>query len=216
MDEMAEAAGKDPLEFRLRNYAETQPGTGLPYSSKALRECYAQGAARFGWEGRPMAPRQMRDADGLLTGWGMGTALFPCPMFAAEARATLRPDGTALFETSAVDMGQGAWTVLAQIAADSLGLTLDQVEFRAGHSALPDGGVAGGSGHTATAGGALHAAGEMSCASLANLPPRIRSRPFMARAIQALWRGTVGCCLRRMRAAGNALPIFWHVPERLR
>lgn len=107
MDEMAEAAGKDPLEFRLRNYAETQPGTGLPYSSKALRECYAQGAARFGWEGRPMAPRQMRDADGLLTGWGMGTALFPCPMFAAEARATLRPDGTALFETSAVDMGQG-------------------------------------------------------------------------------------------------------------
>tara|TARA_R110000764_G_scaffold110653_2_gene197332 strand:+ start:37413 stop:39659 length:2247 start_codon:yes stop_codon:yes gene_type:complete len=159
MDEMAEAAGMDPLEFRLRNYAETQPGTGLPYSSKALRECYAQGAARFGWEGRPMEPRQMRDADGLLTGWGMGTALFPCPMFAAEARATLRPDGTALFETSAVDMGQGAWTVMAQIAADSLGLTLDQVEFRAGHSALPDGGVAGGSGHTATAGGALHAAG---------------------------------------------------------
>ena len=106
-----------------------------------------------------MEPRQMRDADGLLTGWGMGTALFPCPMFAAEARATLRPDGTALFETSAVDMGQGAWTVMAQIAADSLGLTLDQVEFRAGHSALPDGGVAGGSGHTATAGGALHAAG---------------------------------------------------------
>ncbi|WP_263596480.1 xanthine dehydrogenase family protein molybdopterin-binding subunit [Pseudosulfitobacter pseudonitzschiae] len=101
----------------------------------------------------------MRDADGLMTGWGMGTALFPCPMFAAEARATLRPDGTALFETSAVDMGQGAWTVLAQIAADSLGLTLDQVEFRAGHSALPDGGVAGGSAHTATAGGALHAAG---------------------------------------------------------
>ncbi|WP_158970132.1 xanthine dehydrogenase family protein molybdopterin-binding subunit [Chachezhania sediminis] len=159
MDEMAEAAGMDPLEFRLKNYAETEPGTGRPYSSKALRDCYLQGAERFGWAGRPLAPRQMRDENGLLTGWGMGTALFPCPMFMAEARATLRADGSALFETSAVDMGQGALTALAQIAADSLGLPVDNVEFRAGHSSLPDGGVAGGSGHTATAGGALHAAG---------------------------------------------------------
>lgn len=159
LDEMAEALGMDPLAFRLKNYAETEPGTGRPYSSKALRECYEQGAARFGWADRPLQPRMMRDSDGMLTGWGMGTALFGCPMFAADARATLRADGSALVETSAADMGQGAWTALAQIAADSLGLPLDRVEFRAGHSALPSGGVAGGSGHTATAGGALHAAG---------------------------------------------------------
>ena len=159
MDEMAEAAGMDPLAFRLANYAEIEPGTGKPYSSKGLRDCYLRGAEAFGWAERPLQPGLMRDADGLLTGWGMGTALFPCPMFAAEARATLRPDGTALVETSAADMGQGAWTSLAQIAADSLGLPLDKVEFRAGHSSLPDGGVAGGSGHTATAGTALHEAG---------------------------------------------------------
>ncbi len=159
LDEMAEAAGIDPLDFRLRNYAETEPGTGRPYSSKALRECYAQAATRFGWAGRPLQPGQLRDQAGMLVGWGMGTALFPCPMFAAEARATLRPDGTALVETSAIDMGQGAWTALAQIAADSLGLPLEKLEFRAGHSSLPDGGIAGGSGHTATAGSALHAAG---------------------------------------------------------
>ncbi|EBA07236.1 xanthine dehydrogenase family protein molybdopterin-binding subunit [Sagittula stellata] len=159
MDEMAEALGMDPLAFRLKNYAEAEPGTGRPYSSKALRECYEQGAARFGWADRPLQPRTMRDSDGMLTGWGMGTALFGCPMFAADARATLRADGSALVETSAADMGQGAWTALAQIAADSLGLPLDRVEFRAGHSSLPNGGVAGGSGHTATAGGALHAAG---------------------------------------------------------
>ena len=159
LDEMAEAAGLDPLEFRLRNYAEVEPGTGRPYSSKALRECYRQGAERFGWAGRPLAPRQMTDDRGLLVGWGMGTALFHAPMFAAEARATLRPDGTGLVETAAADMGQGAWTALAQIAADSLGLPLDRIEFRAGASDLPDGGIAGGSGHTATAGGALHAAG---------------------------------------------------------
>ena len=159
MEELAHAAGIDPLEFRLKNYAETEPGTGKPFSSKALRQCYAEAAGRFGWSGRPLAPRQMRDEGGHLVGWGMGTALFPCPMFAAEARATLRPDGSALVETSAADMGQGAWTALAQIAADSLGLPLDRVEFRAGHSDLPDAGVAGGSGHTATAGTALHAAG---------------------------------------------------------
>ncbi|WP_287759854.1 xanthine dehydrogenase family protein molybdopterin-binding subunit [Acidiphilium sp.] len=159
VDEMAEAAGLDPLEFRLRNYADAEPGTGRPYSSKALRECYRQGAERFGWAGRPLAPRQMTDDRGLLVGWGMGTALFHAPMFAAEARATLRPDGTGLVETAAADMGQGAWTALAQIAADGLGLPLEKIEFRAGASDLPDGGIAGGSGHTATAGGALHAAG---------------------------------------------------------
>ncbi len=159
LDEMAEAVGLDPLEFRLRNYADAEPGTGRPYSSKALRECYRQGAERFGWAGRPLAPRQMTDDRGLLVGWGMGTALFHAPMFAAEARATLRPDGTGLVETAAADMGQGAWTALAQIAADGLGLPLEKIEFRAGASDLPDGGIAGGSGHTATAGGALHAAG---------------------------------------------------------
>jgi xanthine dehydrogenase YagR molybdenum-binding subunit len=169
IDEAAEACGLDPLEFRLRNYAETDPATGRPYSAKALRECYAEGAARFGWSGRPIAPRQMRDEAGRLVGWGMGSALFPAPMFMAEARAVLRPDGTAVVETSAADMGQGAWTALAQMAADGLGLPIDKVEFRAGHSDHPDAGVAGGSGHTATAGGAVFAAGSDAVARLAEL-----------------------------------------------
>ncbi len=169
MDEMAEAAGMDPLEFRLHNYAETEPGTGKPYSSKALRHCYEEGAARFGWADRPPTPREMTDAQGRLVGWGMGTALFPTPMFAAEARATLRADGSAVVETSAADMGQGAWTALAQIAAESLGLPLPSVTFRAGRSDLPDAGVAGGSGHTATAGSALHAAGRDAVRRLAEL-----------------------------------------------
>jgi len=169
MDMAAEAAGLDPLEFRLRNYAETDPATGKPYSAKALRECYAEAAKRFGWAGRPLAPGQMRDDDGMLVGWGMGTALFAAPMFQAQARATLRSDGTALVETAGVDMGQGAWTALAQIAADGLGLPVDKVEFRSGTSDQPDGGIAGGSGHTATAGSALYAAGGEAIRQLAEL-----------------------------------------------
>ena len=169
IDEMAQAAGMDPLEFRLKNYAEVEPVSGKPFSSKALRECYAQGAARFGWAGRPLAPRQMHDENGLLVGWGLGTAIFPAIMFQGQARAILRRDGTGLVELGAQDMGQGAWTALAQIAADSLDIELDQLEFRAGSSDLPDAGIAGGSSHTATAGMAIHSAGADAIAKLAEL-----------------------------------------------
>jgi len=169
IDEMAHRVGIDPLEFRLRNYAEVEPISGKPFSSKALRECYAQGAARFGWEGRPLAPRQMRDENGLLVGWGLGTATFPAIMFQGQARAVVRRDGTGLVELGSQDMGQGAWTALAQIAADSLGLELDQLEFRSGSSDLPDAGIAGGSSHTATAGMAIHGAGVDVIAKLAEL-----------------------------------------------
>ncbi len=160
MDELADKCGIDPLEFRLRNYAENEPITGKPYSSKALRECYTQGAERFGWAGRPLAPRQMRDEDGLLVGWGVGTALFPAFMMQAEARATLRADGSGLLQIGAHDMGQGAWTSLAQIGADSLGIAYEKLAFEMGTSDLPNGGMAGGSAGTATAGSAVKAAGD--------------------------------------------------------
>ena len=169
IDEMAHAMGMDPLEFRLKNYAEVEPVSGKPFSSKALRECYAQGAAHFGWARRPLAPRQMRDQSGLLVGWGLGTATFPAIMFQGQARAVLRRDGTGLVELGAHDMGQGAWTALAQIAADSLGLELEQLEFRSGSSDLPDAGIAGGSSHTATAGMAIHNAGADAITKLAGL-----------------------------------------------
>lgn len=169
VDEMAEACGMDPLDFRLKNYAEIEPMTGKPFSSKALRDCYRQGAERFGWASRPRAARQMRDEDGLLIGWGMGTATFPALMFQAEARAELRQDGSGTVEIGAHDMGQGAWTALAQIAADGLGLDLDRVAFRMGTSDLPNAGIAGGSAHTATAGTAIHNAGADVIAQLAAL-----------------------------------------------
>jgi xanthine dehydrogenase YagR molybdenum-binding subunit len=169
IDEMALACGMDPLAFRLTNYAETDPVSGKPFSSKALRECYAQGATSFGWKGRPLAPRQMRDESGLLVGWGLGTATYPAHMFYGNARAVLRRDGSGIVETGSQDMGQGAWTALAQIAADSLSLPMDRLDYRAGSSDLPDAGIAGGSGHTATAGMAIHNAGAAVISRLAEL-----------------------------------------------
>src|SRR6185437_1755786 len=68
IDEIAEACGIDPLEYRLKNYADVEPITGKPFSSKALRECYAKGAEKFGWSKRPLQPRQMRDENGFLVG----------------------------------------------------------------------------------------------------------------------------------------------------
>jgi xanthine dehydrogenase YagR molybdenum-binding subunit len=169
IDEMAVACGMDPLAFRLKNYAEVEPMSGKPFSSKALRECYAQGAERFGWARRPIQPRAMRDEAGLLVGWGVGTATFPALMFQARARAVIRRDGSGVMEIAASDMGQGAWTALAQIAADGLGLDIEAVEFRSGSSDLPDGGIAGGSAHTATAGMAIHNAGGDVIAKLAEI-----------------------------------------------
>jgi xanthine dehydrogenase YagR molybdenum-binding subunit len=176
IDEAAFAAGMDPLAFRLKNYAEVEPISGKPFSSKALRECYAEGAARFGWSKRVLAPRQMRDDAGLLVGWGVGTATFPALMFEAKARAAIRADGSGVMEIGAHDMGQGAWTALAQIAADGLGL--DEVEFRSGTSDLPDAGIAGGSAHTATAGMAIHNAGAAVVAKLADLATNDERSPL--------------------------------------
>jgi xanthine dehydrogenase YagR molybdenum-binding subunit len=178
IDEAAWACGIDPLDFRLKNYAEVEPITAKPFSSKALRQCYAKAAERFGWSRRPQAPRQMRDDAGFLVGWGMGTATFPALMFQGNAHAVIRSDGTGVMETGAHDMGQGAWTALAQIAADGLGLDLAQVEFRSGTSDLPDAGIAGGSAPTATAGVAIHNAGAAVIAKLAELATNDERSPL--------------------------------------
>ena len=179
IDEMALACGMDLLAFRLVNYAEVEPITGKPFSSKALRQCYEQGAARFGWAARPQAPRQMRNDAGMLVGWGMGTAVFPALMFQGQARAVLLQDGRGIVETGAHDMGQGAWTGLAQIAADALGLDLDRIEFRSGSSDLPDAGIAGGSAHTATVGMAIDGAGADVIGKLADLATNDERSPLL-------------------------------------
>jgi xanthine dehydrogenase YagR molybdenum-binding subunit len=157
LDEMAAAAGLDPLELRLRNYAERDASQDLPYSSKALRECYRAGAERFGWHGRPRQPGAMRRHRELI-GWGMATAHFPTFRMAASARARLRADGSAVVSSGTEDMGPGTYTSMAQIGADTLGLALEQVSVELGDSVLPRAPIHSGSMTTASVGSAVYEA----------------------------------------------------------
>ena len=177
--------GMDPLAFRLKNYAEVEPISGKPFSSKALRECYAQGAERFGWSRRPLAPRQMRDEAGMLVGWGMGTATFPALMFQAQARAVIRARWNGRDGDRRARHGSGR---LDRAGADRRRRARPrprEVEFRSGTSDLPDAGIAGGSAHTATAGMAIHNAGAAVIAKLAELATGDSARRCSAPAMPA-------------------------------
>ncbi|HEX6449457.1 MAG TPA: xanthine dehydrogenase family protein molybdopterin-binding subunit [Trebonia sp.] len=155
LDELSYELRMDPIELRLRNYAAVHPQTGLPWSSKALRECYEVGAERFGWAQREPAVGAMRDGRWLV-GYGMAGVTFTHYQGKCQARATLRRDGIAHVSSGATDIGTGTYTVMAQLAAEVLGLKVDRVEFELGDTRLPRAPEAGGSGLTAALGSAVH------------------------------------------------------------
>ena len=161
MDELAGELGLDPVELRLRNFAETHPSKNLPWSSNELRECYRLGVERFGWNNRNPKPRSMRSGTNLL-GMGMATALNPSPRYPAQASATYFANGTAVIRSATSDMGPGTYTAMTQVAADSLGLPIDKVRFELGDSALPKAEEHGGSTTTNSIGSAV----QQVCASL--------------------------------------------------
>ncbi|MFM0074897.1 xanthine dehydrogenase family protein molybdopterin-binding subunit [Paraburkholderia sediminicola] len=157
MDELALKLRMDPLALRLINYAERDANKDLPFSSKALRECYRQGAARFGWTGRPLQPRAMRDGAELI-GWGMATGAWDAMQRPATARAVLTRDGLVAVSSSTADIGTGTYTAMTQIAADALGVDIASVRFELGDSTLPDAPIEGGSFTVSSVGSAVHAA----------------------------------------------------------
>ena len=205
MDELAVAVGVDPVELRLRNYADRDLNQDKPFSSKELRACYARGAERFGWARRDPRPRSMRQGDALI-GWGMAGGVWEAMQEPASARATLTTDGTLRVGSATGDIGTGTYTVMSQIAADVLGLPLEAVEFTLGDSSLPAAPVQGGSFTVASVGSAVKAACEKvraRLAALANLTPEdvvvadgtIRSRRDPGRAVplaDALRRAGLG------------------------
>jgi xanthine dehydrogenase YagR molybdenum-binding subunit len=154
MDELAYATKLDPIELRLRNYAETDPGTKQPFSSKSLRECYRAGADAIGWSRRTAAPRSMRDGRWLV-GLGMASATYPAHRSASSAIVRVQSDGSALAQSGGVDIGTGGYTAFAQVAADALGIPVAKVRFDLGDSSFPNAAQAGGSQQTASVGSAV-------------------------------------------------------------
>jgi xanthine dehydrogenase YagR molybdenum-binding subunit len=151
MDELAYELKMDPLELRLVNYAEKSPLEDKPYSSKELRQCYKLGSERFGWDKRPLEPRSMREGEELV-GWGMATGMWDSLVMVARVSAVLHADGRLVVSSAATDIGTGTYTAMSIIAAERLGLPLEQVTFQLGDSTLPLAPIEGGSSHVATVG----------------------------------------------------------------
>jgi xanthine dehydrogenase YagR molybdenum-binding subunit len=154
MDELAYATQLDPIELRLRNYAETDQDAKLPYSSKSLRECYRAGAEAFDWKRRTAAPRSMRDGR-MLVGLGVATATYPTNRSAASAVARIDALGNAVVQSGGVDIGTGAYTAFSQVAAEALGIPVERVAFGLGDTRMPNAPNAGGSQLTASVGSAV-------------------------------------------------------------
>ena len=177
MDELAYALKIDPLELRLINYAEVDPESGKPFSSKALRECYRLGAEKFGWKNRNHEPRSMRDGR-LLVGWGMASSVWGASQQPASARITYRVDGTASVASATSDIGPGTYTVMTMIAAEFLGLRLDQVHFELGDTRQPRAPAQGGSWTTSSVGSAVRGAALTIGARLLDLANRDAASPL--------------------------------------
>jgi len=154
MDELSYALGIDPLELRMLNYAETDPLSGKPFSSKKLREVYAEGARRFGWEKRPARPRSMADG-GRLIGWGMASAIMSTFRFASTARVRLSANGAITIDAGCQEIGTGPYTIMPQLAAEVLGVPPERVELRLGNTDLPETGGTFGSSTTMSTGSAV-------------------------------------------------------------
>ncbi len=153
MDELAEAAGLDPVDLRLRNIPTVHPESGKPYSTNGLANCLTRGAEQFGWSER-QAPRARREGEWFM-GMGMAAAARTNILGASEARVTLNPDGTALVETDMTDIGTGTYAILGQIAAEMLGLPPASVTVMLGDSDLPPSAGSGGSWGANSAGSAV-------------------------------------------------------------
>jgi xanthine dehydrogenase YagR molybdenum-binding subunit len=148
MDEMAVKLNMDPIEFRRVNDSMTD-SMGKQWSSRSLMQCYDEAAKTFGWSGRNAKPGSMRDGDWLI-GWGCASAVYPTHVGAAAARVRLLASGEARVQIAAHEIGTGVRTIIAQMAAERLGIPVSAVTVETGDSTLPPSPVAGGSNQTAS------------------------------------------------------------------
>lgn len=168
MDELAVKLNMDPVELRRINDTTNEPIGGKPYTSRSLMACFDEAAKAFGWSQRSATPKSMSDGDWLI-GYGCAATCYPTQMAPAAARVRLQRDGRTRVEIAGHEIGTGAYTILAQTAAERLGVPLEKVAVFIGDSDLPPGPVAGGSNSTAS-----------TCSAVMMVCDQIRQRLFKA------------------------------------
>lgn len=150
MDELAHQLNMDPVELRRVNDTQTDPVEGIPFSSRSLMKCFDAAAAQFGWNKRNPVPGSVRDGDWLI-GYGCATACYPSNVGPAACRIALTADAKAVVGIAGHEIGTGAYTTVAVVAARALGLPTAAVTVHMGDSDLPPIMIAGGSNNAASA-----------------------------------------------------------------
>lgn len=154
MDEIAYQLKIDPVELRLINYSEIDKSSDKEYSSKQLKDCFRQGAEKFGWDERNPVPRSMKRGNKLV-GYGMATGMWDANRLFGRAEAIMTPDGKVEIKSAVTDIGTGTLTIMTQIASDELGIPIEDITFSYADSAMPFAPFQGGSFTTATVGPAV-------------------------------------------------------------
>jgi len=215
MDELAYATCIDPVALRLRNDTDIDPASGRPFSTRALRKCMTEGAARFGWSKRTPEPRSMRDGRYLI-GQGMAAAIYTHWRWPAKARVTLNRDGSAVVETGTHEIGGGTYTVMQQVAADSLGLRPEMVTVKLGDTRLPASHASIGSATMANAGASVMLAAKAVRDRAVELALKGKDAPFAEAAMEdvVVADGTLALARKNLNItyaellARNELPVL--------
>jgi xanthine dehydrogenase YagR molybdenum-binding subunit len=208
VDELAYALGIDPIELRRRNEPEIDQGENRPFSSRALTKCYELGAARFGWSRRDPRPRSMRDGR-FLIGIGVASATYPAEQAPSGARVRLKQDGVAEVEVAASDMGPGTYTSMTQVAAEMLGLAVEQIRFSLGRSDFPPAPPHGGSMTMASVGSAIRAACIAAQEEAAKRAIAINALPCSARPSTTSNGTRAGCAAAAILRQASPVATSW-------
>ncbi|MDH1265231.1 xanthine dehydrogenase family protein molybdopterin-binding subunit [Pseudomonas sp. GD03944] len=179
MDELADRLHMDPIELRIRNEPDLDPERGVPFATRNLLACMKTGAERFGWERRDPTPGRVRVGRQLI-GMGMAAAIRPNYLGLSRAQVSIGATGRVQVRLDMTDIGTGTYTILTQVAAQSLGVPLSAVQVQLGDSRFPQTAGSGGSWGAASAGSAVDAA----CQALKQRIIQAAGEPFTDEQVQ--------------------------------
>jgi xanthine dehydrogenase YagR molybdenum-binding subunit len=205
LNELAAQLKIDPVKLRILNEPKIDESLGIPFSSRHLLECFELGAQKFGWSRRTPEVGSMK-RDGLTLGWGMASCAWLAERFAVAANVELRDDGTTRVACATQDIGTGTYTILAQLAAEKIGVPLDKVEVSLGDTALPEGPISGGSMATPSVVPAVFAAADAAINALLSLATTAPGSPFAKRGADEL-AFAEGCVFVKADGPATGVPF---------